>query len=249
LGPNELWSRCRADWKAAVAKANGDEAKAKLDVTYRLTADQRVPGRLAVHGGQKLTIYLQGHHLCRIVDLSRDWDRDVSGIEQRYYLFGVDPFGDLTIIGPGHIDDEGSDDVPLAAYSNACALPGWVQQLFDDDAGKGGLSQPVAGPLFYNCVDAHLLIDGRPGRVVCGPNIIKVNSGGLVRNFGDCVLAFPECADSSENMAVGGISNGGKLTLLHPTEGKDKDTNGVEEYHDEASATAMHLVNTHARNK
>ncbi|MDR2817491.1 MAG: hypothetical protein LBB04_02105 [Oscillospiraceae bacterium] len=250
LGPNELWSRCRADWKAAVAKANGDEAKATLDVTYWCTADQRVPGRLRVHGGQKLTIYLQGHHLCRIVDPHRSaLETDVNGTSQRRQLFSIESFGDLTIIGLGHIHDEESDDAPLAMY-NGGSLPGWVNNLYcPSDPELSIFNLTTEGPLFENGVDAHLLIDGRPGRVVCGPHITSVNSGGLVRNFGDCVLAFPECADSSEDMRRGGIMNGGKLTLLHPTEGKDKDPNGVEEYHDEASSTAMHLVNTHARNK
>ncbi|MDR2817489.1 MAG: hypothetical protein LBB04_02095 [Oscillospiraceae bacterium] len=215
VGKDELLDRCWADLVADTA-ASDDEEKPKLDVTYRLTDDQRMDECIHVPSGAKVTVELEGHKIIRKVSKSS------GNPDYRLWVFCVEPGGQLIVRGPGKMDEEG----PFTATHGARYSEGSL--FFVDEGGK-------------------LEIGDTNDVVVFGDEISNPDKGGVVDNSGTCVISFAQFPDSIDTTKGGAIWNRGKLTLKHRVEGKE--TNGVEEYHDEASPGNKHLVNSHARNK
>ncbi|MDR2817494.1 MAG: hypothetical protein LBB04_02120 [Oscillospiraceae bacterium] len=196
VGKDKLWDQYLVAWKDAVAKANGVEAKATLDVTYRLTDDQKMDATIEIYSGMKVTIELAGHKIFRQADYLGFPDEQPTDV-RRNQAFSVRGGGTLIVRGPGMLDDELLPDETVFGVESGRF---WVGSLVRVEA--GGLAE----------------IDGTAGAVVFGNNIIKRNKGGVVFNYGTCVISFAELPDDVDTPKGGAICNAGKLTLRRRVE-------------------------------
>ncbi|MDR2817490.1 MAG: hypothetical protein LBB04_02100 [Oscillospiraceae bacterium] len=224
VGTDELETRYRTDLSKVNTAASGDEANAKLDVTYTLTGDQRISGTIEIHSGMKVTIELAGHKIFRqgeYLPLERAPGKHPTDVA-RVAAFSVEEGGQLIVRGPGMLDDE---LLPLEAAFRVDSEGTFVSPLFTVNG--GGRAE----------------IDGTAGAVVFGNKIINRNNCGVVQNFGTCVISFAQFPDSVNPKEDGAIWNSGKLTLRRRREYQG--TMRVWDWIHEPARDKVRRVNSH----